>query len=99
MIVGIPREIKENENRVSLIPFGAEELVKSGNAVLVEKSAGIASGFNDEDYIKKIEYYREDDINNIKHIEYYRDRDIEKKVYYNKASKQCLKNVYALQSD
>ena len=39
MIVGIPKEIKRNENRISLVPFGAEELVKSGNTVLIEKSA------------------------------------------------------------
>ena len=51
MIVGIPKEIKKNENRVSLTPFGAEELIKSGNTVLVEKSAGLASGFTDQDYI------------------------------------------------
>ena len=51
MIIGVPKEIKRNENRTSLVPFGAEELVKSGNTVLIEKSAGIASGFSDEDYI------------------------------------------------
>ena len=51
MIVGIPREVKKNENRISLTPFGAEELIKSGNTVLVQESAGIASGFSDQDYI------------------------------------------------
>ena len=51
MIVGIPKEIKENENRVSLTPFGAEELIKSGNIVLVEELAGVASGFSDKKYI------------------------------------------------
>ncbi len=51
MIVGIPKEIKKNENRVSLTPFGSEELIRSGNTVLVEKSAGVASGFSDQDYI------------------------------------------------
>ena len=51
MIVGIPKEIKKNENRISLTPFGAEELIKSGNSVLIEKSAGNASGFSDQDYI------------------------------------------------
>ena len=51
MIVGIPKEVKKNENRVSLTPFGAEELIKSGNTVLVQESAGIASGFSDKDYI------------------------------------------------
>ena len=52
MIVGIPKEVKKNENRVSLTPFGAEELIKSGNSVLIQKSAGIASGFSDKDYTK-----------------------------------------------
>jgi len=51
MIVGIPKEVKKNENRISLTPFGAEELIKSGNTVLVQESAGIASGFGDQDYI------------------------------------------------
>ena len=50
MIVGIPKEVKKNENRVSLTPFGAEELIKSGNSVLIQQSAGIASGFSDKDY-------------------------------------------------
>ena len=51
MIVGVPKEIKANENRIALTPFGSEELVKSGNTVLIQKSAGIASGFPDESYI------------------------------------------------
>ena len=52
MIIGVPKEVKQNENRVSLTPFGSEELVKSGNQVLIEKSAGIASGFSDQNYIE-----------------------------------------------
>lgn len=52
MIVGIPKEIKNNENRVALTPGGAYELVKNGHHVLVERSAGAASGFTDEDYIE-----------------------------------------------
>ncbi len=52
MIIGIPKEIKEDEHRVSLTPFGAEELVKSGNSVLIQSSAGVSSGFSDETYIK-----------------------------------------------
>lgn len=50
MIIGIPKEIKTNENRVALPPWGVEELVKNGHDVLVEISAGANSGFKDEDY-------------------------------------------------
>lgn len=51
MIIGVPKEIKKNENRVSITPFGAEELVKSGHSVILQESAGEASGFSDDDYI------------------------------------------------
>jgi alanine dehydrogenase len=50
MIIGIPKEIKNNENRVSLIPFGVEDLCKNGHTVIVEVDAGKGSGFSDEDY-------------------------------------------------
>ena len=52
MIVGIPKEIKNNENRVSLTPSGARELVQRGLTVYVQHTAGINSGFTDEDYEK-----------------------------------------------
>jgi len=52
LIVGIPSEIKNNENRVSMLPFGVEELTRNGHQVLVQKSAGVGSGLLDEDYIK-----------------------------------------------
>lgn len=52
MIVGIPKEIKNNENRVSLTPAGARELVQRGHMVYVQHTAGINSGFSDEDYEK-----------------------------------------------
>ncbi|WP_455672153.1 alanine dehydrogenase [Phocaeicola sp.] len=52
MIVGIPKEIKNNENRVSLTPAGARELVQKGHTVYVQHTAGINSGFADEDYEK-----------------------------------------------
>ena len=39
MIVGVPKEIKNNESRVSMLPFGIEDLVKSGHTVLIEKNA------------------------------------------------------------
>jgi alanine dehydrogenase len=50
MIIGIPREIKTNENRVSLLPVGAQTLKQYGHSVLVETRAGSGSGFEDESY-------------------------------------------------
>ena len=50
MIVGIAKEIKNNEYRVACTPNGVKEFVKRGHTVLVEKGAGIGSGFSDEDY-------------------------------------------------
>ena len=50
MIIGIPKEIKNNENRVALTPAGAFALTKAGHCVLVEKGAGSGSGFEDEEY-------------------------------------------------
>jgi len=52
MITGILKEIKIAESRVSMTPAGVEIMKKHGHTVLVEKSAGDASGFPDEDYIK-----------------------------------------------
>ena len=51
MIIGVSKEIKNNENRVGLTPAGADSLVKAGHKVLIEKSAGVGSGFSDENYI------------------------------------------------
>lgn len=51
MIIGIPKEIKNWENRVSLIPSGAKALVDKGHTVLVQASAGSGSGFEDEEYV------------------------------------------------
>ena len=51
MIIGVPKEIKNNENRVALTPAGAQELTKRGNTVYVQASAGEGSGFNDAEYI------------------------------------------------
>ena len=51
MRVGVPREIKDQELRVSLTPAGAHELVRLGHDVLVEASAGGGSGFRDDDYV------------------------------------------------
>ncbi len=50
MKIGVPKEIKTNENRIALVPAGAESLISAGHSVLVEKGAGIGSGFSDEDY-------------------------------------------------
>jgi alanine dehydrogenase len=50
MKIGVPKEIKTNENRVSLVPAGAEVLVAAGHTVVVEKGAGRGSGFSDEQY-------------------------------------------------
>src|SRR3954470_22710433 len=52
MIIGVPKEIKEQEQRVALLPSGAQQLVRQGHSVLVEKSAGVGSGYPDEDYAK-----------------------------------------------
>lgn len=52
MIIGVPKEIKNNENRVALTPAGAQELVKRGHTVHVQKNAGADSGFSDEVYAK-----------------------------------------------
>jgi len=48
MRIGVPKEIKTNENRVALVPAGAELLVGAGHTVYVERGAGIGSGFDDE---------------------------------------------------
>lgn len=50
MIIGVPKEIKNNENRVALTPAGTQELVKRGHTVLVQSTAGVGSGFSDETY-------------------------------------------------
>ena len=50
MIIGVPKEIKTNENRIALVPAGSEALVRAGHTVLVERSAGEGSGFADEAY-------------------------------------------------
>lgn len=52
MKIGIPKEIKNNENRVGLSPSGVHALVEAGHTVLVEQSAGIGSFFEDQDYVE-----------------------------------------------
>ena len=51
MIIGVPKEIKNNENRVGMTPAGVAELVKRGHSVYVQQTAGSNSGFADEDYV------------------------------------------------
>ncbi|WP_018392821.1 alanine dehydrogenase [Bacillus sp. 37MA] len=52
MIIGIPGEIKNNENRVAITPAGVSSFVKAGHHVLVQSGAGMGSGFSDEEYKK-----------------------------------------------
>lgn len=51
MIVGVPKEIKQSENRVAVTPAGVIEFVKRGHKVYVQSTAGVGSGFSDESYI------------------------------------------------
>jgi len=50
MKIGVPKEIKTNENRIALVPAGAETLIGAGHSVLIETGAGLGSGFSDEDF-------------------------------------------------
>ena len=50
MIIGVPREIKQDEHRIGLVPSGAYSLVKAGHQVLVEQGAGLGSGIADAEY-------------------------------------------------
>ncbi len=51
MKIGVPKEIKTNENRIALVPAGAEALVSAGHSVVIEQGAGEGSGFSDADFI------------------------------------------------
>ena len=52
MIIGVPKEIKTNENRVAVTPAGVAELKKHGHRVCVQATAGEGSGFSDEEYVR-----------------------------------------------
>jgi len=52
MIIGVPKEIKKQEYRVALLPSAAYQLIKHGHKVVVERGAGIGSGFADEEYVR-----------------------------------------------
>ena len=51
MIIGVPKEIKNNENRVALTPAGVVAFRKAGHQVVIEKNAGVGSGISNEEYI------------------------------------------------
>ncbi len=50
MIIGVPREVKKDEYRVAMLPVGAQLLIQDGHQVLIEKDAGLGSGYRNEDY-------------------------------------------------
>ena len=50
MIIGVPKEIKTNENRIALVPAGCDALVSAGHTVYIEQGGGVGSGFADEAY-------------------------------------------------
>jgi alanine dehydrogenase len=50
MIIGIPKEIKDHEYRVALLPSAAYQLIKRGHQVIVERGAGVGAGYPDSDY-------------------------------------------------
>src|SRR5258708_1177229 len=52
MIIGVPKEIKEQEQRVALLPSAAEQLKRRAHSVVVQKNAGLGAGYPDEDYLK-----------------------------------------------
>jgi alanine dehydrogenase len=52
MIIGIPKEIKEQEQRVALLPSAANQLTRRGHSVVVQRNAGVGSGYPDDDYVK-----------------------------------------------
>jgi alanine dehydrogenase len=52
MTIGVPKEIKEQEQRVALLPSGAQQLVRRGHSVVVEKNAGLGSGYADDQYVR-----------------------------------------------
>ena len=51
MVIGVAKEIKNNEFRVGLTPNAASEYVKAGHTVLIEKDAGVGSSFSDAEYV------------------------------------------------
>src|SRR5688572_19791251 len=52
MRIGVPREVKQDEYRVGMIPAGVEELTRAGHEVRIETGAGLGSGISDEQYLE-----------------------------------------------
>ena len=52
MIIGVPKEIKNNEFRVSITPKGVKELIRNNHSVIIENNAGLNSSFNNENYVE-----------------------------------------------
>src|ERR1041384_3283225 len=52
MIVGLPKEVKDNEYRVGLVPAGVKALTDAGHKVFVQKSAGEGSGITDDEFVR-----------------------------------------------
>src|SRR5258707_3574578 len=52
MIIGVPKEVKDHESRVGLVPSGAISLVEAGHKVLVQSGAGLGSSLTDEEYVE-----------------------------------------------
>ena len=52
MIIGVPKEIKNNENRVAITPAGVTDFIAAGHSVCIEKNAGLGSSFTDEEYVE-----------------------------------------------
>lgn len=52
MVIGVPKEIKPEENRIAIVPGGVETLVHKGHRVVIGKGAGIGSGFSDEEFVR-----------------------------------------------
>lgn len=53
MIIGVPKEIKSDENRVAMTPASTSDLIQSGHEVLIERGAGAGSGFTDQEYLEQ----------------------------------------------
>lgn len=70
MNIGVPREIKTHEYRVGMTPHSVKAYVKNGHRVLIERGAGVGSGYNDSEYksagaaiiIDKAELFRDSDM-------------------------------------
>ena len=52
MIIGVPKEIKAQEDRVAMSPAGVDACVRAGHTILIESGAGNGSGFTDEEYLR-----------------------------------------------